>query len=101
MNKFEKIAKPVFFISCIFVFILGLSEIIVANSMVTLGKQVKTINDELDVLINENEALERKIASASSLSTIEFRARNLGFVERAKTLRLGQESLSVRLGTLR
>ena len=101
MNMFVKIAKPVLVAACCIVFALGLTEIIVANSMVTLGKQVKTINDELDSLRYENEALERKIASASSLSTIEVRARGLGFVERAKTVRLSQESLSARLGSLR
>ena len=101
MNSTIALVKPVFFVLCFFALLLGLTEIIATNSMVTLGKQVKTINDELDVLRYKNEALERKIASASALSTIEVRAHELGFLEKAKTTRLTQESLTVRIESLR
>lgn len=101
MNRFLYILKPAFVLSC-FVFVsLCVTEIIIANSMVSLGKEVKTINDELDTLQYQNEALEKKIASASSLVSIKARASELGFVERSTVIHLGQEPLSSRLGSLR
>ncbi|MBI5613822.1 hypothetical protein HY947_02770 [Candidatus Gottesmanbacteria bacterium] len=101
MNRFAYIVKPAFFVSCFFVFFLVVIEIVAANSMVTLGKEVKSINDKLDVVLYENEALEKKIASASSIASIEVRAREFGFAERIKTVHIGQQSLTAKLPGIR
>ena len=64
--------------------ILALCELIVFNQFVGSGKQVRSIDIAIDELRAENEVLEQKVASASSLMTISSKAREQGFIEPSK-----------------
>ncbi|OGG31609.1 hypothetical protein A3A63_00055 [Candidatus Gottesmanbacteria bacterium RIFCSPLOWO2_01_FULL_46_9] len=64
---------------------LAVIEIILANQLAGSGKAVRSVDLTVDVLRQENELLTQRVASASSLITIFSRAKEIGFIEPAKS----------------
>jgi cell division protein FtsL len=63
------------------VIILVVIEILWSNTLVLSGKQVSAVDLEIVSLRNQNEQLAQQVASASSLSTIAVKAKDMGFVD--------------------
>ena len=77
--------------------VLAVVQIVLVNQSAGTGKTVRTVDITVDTLRKENELLEQRVASASSLATISVKARDMGFVEPDKTqfLTLGASQLPV------
>jgi hypothetical protein len=67
------------------VIILGVVEIILTNQLAGSGKAVRLVDLTVDDIRQQNELLEQRVASASSLMTIASRAYEMGFIEPAKS----------------
>lgn len=67
------------------VVILGVVEIILTNQLAGSGKAVRMVDLTVDEIRQQNELLEQRVASASSLMTIASRAQEMGFVEPTKS----------------
>jgi hypothetical protein len=63
------------------VIILVVIEILWSNTLVTSGKQVSAVDLEIVSLRAANEQLAQQVASASSLTTIAVKAKDMGFVD--------------------
>ncbi len=77
MNLLRTIAKSIPGI----VIILIVIEILWSNTLVVSGKQVSSVDLEIVSLRQENERIAQHVASASSLTTIAVRAKEMGFVD--------------------
>lgn len=77
--------------------VLAVVQIVLVNQSAGTGKTVRSVDITVDTLQKENELLEQRVASASSLATISVKARDMGFVEPDKTqyLTLGTSQLPV------
>ncbi len=65
--------------------VFAVIEIILTNQMAGSGKAVRTVDLTVDAIRQENDLLTQKIASASSLITISSRAKEIGFIEPARS----------------
>lgn len=65
------------------VIVLGLLvfQVIVSNRLATSGLKITVLENEISELNKANSLYSEKIASASALTTIRVRARELGFVK--------------------
>lgn len=70
--------------------ILLLLQVLVANRLTNVGLSLRDFDDQEQRLSEENEILERKIATFSSLTQIAKRATEMGFAP-AKTYYLSPE----------
>jgi len=75
-NNLSKLAKIIISIT---VFLL-LLQVVIANHLTTAGLTLDSLVREEQVLQEENEILERKIATFSSLTQVGKRAEEAGFV---------------------
>ena len=73
--------------------------IVYSCQLVTDGKQIKTINDQIDALKNQQIDISEKIASASSLTTIRQKATAMGFVPSTHVMTMRQDQFTVALNT--
>lgn len=64
--------------------VLVVLQIIVANELAGAGHTLSQVDEQIQKYAKENEILDMKIASASSLLTVEAQARVIGFVEPQK-----------------
>lgn len=69
-------------------------EILVTNELAGFGKKVAEADHAIDTIREENQLLEEKVASLSSLLTIEEKARALGFTTTPTVIPLGQEDVA-------
>lgn len=69
-------------------------EMFVTNELAGFGKKVAQTDHAIDALREENQLLSEKVASLSSLLTIEEKARVLGFVATPKTVTIGAEDVA-------
>jgi len=72
-------------------FLLMVVQVIVSNRLSTAGAKIATIEEEIKKIEEENELLQKEIASASSLLTLQERARLLGFIKTTSTFNLFEE----------
>ncbi len=81
------------------VIILIVIEILWSNTFVVTGKQVSSVDLEIMALRATNEQLAQQVASASSLTTIALKAKDMGFVEPTSRqfVMIGNETLPVAL----
>lgn len=77
MNNLPKLAK---IIIGLIIFLL-LLQVVVANRLTTVGLTLGSLADQEQNLKEENELLERKIATFSSLTQVAQRAQEAGFVK--------------------
>lgn len=74
--------------------ILLLVEMVVTNELAGYGKKVADADRAIDRLEEENQLLGEKVASFSSLLSIEEKALTLGFTTTPAVVPLGQESVA-------
>lgn len=81
------------------VVLLIVVEIIWSNTLVAPGKQVSGVDLEILSLRQANELLAQQVASASSLTTIAVKAKDMGLVEPSakQFVMIGSETLPVAL----
>lgn len=72
-------------------------EILVTNELAGFGKKVTEADRAIDTLKEENQLLQEKVASFSSLLAIEEKARALGFTTTPTVIPLGQEDVAFQL----
>jgi hypothetical protein len=79
------------------VILLVVIEILWSNTLVVSGKQVSSVDLEIVALRAANELLATQVASASSLTTIAARAKDMGFVDPTakQFVMIGNEMLPV------
>lgn len=76
------------------VVLLLVVEIIVTNELAGYGKKVAETDRAIDVLREENQLLQEKVASLSSLLTIEEKAHALGFTAFPNIVTIGTEDVA-------
>lgn len=64
---------------------LVIVEIVLTNRLAPSGHRLRELDMAIDAVRQENDLLAQKVASASSLATIGVRAKEIGFVEPAKS----------------
>jgi len=72
-------------------------EILVTNELAGFGRKVGDANREIDALKEENQLLQEKVASLSSLLSVEEKARALGFTTIPTVVSLGYEDVAFHL----
>lgn len=77
MSTLPKLARITIVIT-IFLLIL---QVVVANRLTTAGLTLNQLGAKEESLNEENELLEKKIASSSSLTAIAQKAEGLGFIK--------------------
>ena len=68
------------------VIILIIAQIFVSSKLSAIGENVSNLDNNRSKLLEENQMLEQKIASASALSTVQEQAVNLGFIPGKNTI---------------
>jgi len=81
--------------------LLFVSQIICTNNLAEDGATLKEISAKIDALSYDSEKLEQQIASASSLTEIQKRAVDDGFIEAKQFLTLAQGKYLVSLNKKR
>ncbi len=79
------------------VVLLLVVEILVTNELAGFGRKVGGANRAIDALKEENQLLQEKVASLSSLLTVEEKARALGFTTTPTVVSLGYEDVAFHL----
>lgn len=69
-------------------------EMLVSNELAGYGRRVAETDRRIDALREENQLLAEKVASLSSLLTIEEKARALGFTVPPKIVAVGGEGVA-------
>ena len=81
----------------VIVVLLFVVEILVTNELVGFGGKVGDANRAIDALKEENQLLQEKVASLSSLLSVEEKARALGFTTTPTVVSLGYEDVAFHL----
>lgn len=79
------------------VVLLLVVEILVTNELAGFGRKVAQADRAVDTLKEENQLLQEKVASLSSLLTIEDKARALGFTTTPTVMTIGAEDVAFHL----
>ena len=79
------------------VVLLLVVEILVTNELAGFGGKVAQADRAVDTLKEENQLLQEKVASLSSLLTIEDKARALGFTTTPTVITIGAEDVAFHL----
>ncbi|MEK7543822.1 MAG: hypothetical protein AAB557_03075 [Patescibacteria group bacterium] len=79
------------------VVILLVVEILVTNELAGFGKKVSQIDRSIDTLQEENQLLQEKVASLSSLLTIEDKSKALGFISSPPVITIGAQDVAFHL----
>lgn len=79
----------------LWVIVLVVTELLLSNELVGLGKQVKHIDGQIDAVVADNDSLREHIASVSSLLVIEQKASELGLEKAKKYLTLSSDQFPV------
>ncbi len=77
--------------------VLLLVEILVTNELAGFGRNVAETDRAIDTLKEENQLLQEKVASLSSLLTIEEKARILGFTTTPRVVTIGAADVAFQL----
>lgn len=81
----------------VIVVLLFVVEILVTNELAGFGRKVGDANSSIDALKEENQLLQEKVASLSSLQSVEEKARSLGFTTTPTVVSLGYEDVAFHL----
>ncbi len=77
--------------SCVlpfFAVILVVTQLVVSNGLVSAGRKTQLLDREIADIGQQNEDLRQKLAFATSLSYLETKAAELGFIKSVHTLSL-------------
>ena len=77
--------------------VLLVVEILVTNELAGFGRKVAQADRAIDTLREENQLLQEKVASLSSLLTIEEKARALGYTTTPMVVTIGMEDVAFHL----
>lgn len=77
MNKLAKLTKTILVLNIILLFL----QVLVANRLTTAGLTLSQMDNEVMTLRDENEFLERKIATFSSLVSVSQKAAEAGYTK--------------------
>lgn len=80
---------------------LGVCQIVFTNELAGVGSSLQSYDSKIETLVTENATMNQKVASFSSLLTVEERAKAMGFVETKKYLTIGESQFPVALNTAR
>jgi hypothetical protein len=79
------------------IFLFGLAQFLLTNTLVTYGAQINTSDTKAQALMQENILLTQQVAVAKSLATLEARAVLAGFIKPTGILYLDdQPAVAVR-----
>lgn len=78
------------------IFLLVVTNVVVANAAVDESVAVKSINAEIASLNNQNIVLKQQIAALGSLSNIQGKIEAMGFVESPQIVSLSNSSVALR-----
>lgn len=81
----------------VLVILLVVVELLVTNELAGFGSKVHEVNGAIEIVKEENQLLQEKVASLSSLLTIEQKARELGFITNPPSIVLGGEDVAFHL----
>lgn len=81
----------------ILVILLLVVEILVTNELAGFGKKVSATDRAIDTLKEENQLLQEKVASLSSLLAIEEKSHMLGLRSQPGIVTLGREDVALHL----
>ncbi len=81
----------------LFAVILLVVEILVTNQLVGFGRKVHEVDRAIETVKEENQLLQERVASLSSLLTIEEKARALGFTLTPPLVTIGMEDVAFHL----
>ena len=79
----------------VWVIVLIVVELLLANELVGLGRRVKLVDQEIDTVVRNNDTLGQQIASVSSLLVVEQKAMEFGFIPTKKYLTLISDEFPV------
>lgn len=69
-------------------------EILVTNELAGFGKRVSLTDRAIDALKEENQLLQEKVASLSSLLAIEEKSQSLGFRYQPSVVTIGRQDVA-------
>lgn len=75
--------------------VLVVVEIGLSNEFAGMSRNAMQLDSDIETLRTENELLSQKVASASSLLTIEAKAAAMGFTATPTYLSLGEEQVAL------
>ena len=78
----------------ILVILLVIVELLVTNELAGFGKRLAETDRAIEVVKEENQLMNEKIASLSSLFTISEKARNFGFTTTPVVVSMGTEDVA-------
>lgn len=71
--KYKKVLFILFFL------ILSACQVFLLNSLSTYGSNINNIEKDITTISQENDDIEQSIASASSVTTLDIKAKEMGF----------------------
>lgn len=77
--------------------VLLVVEMLVTNELAGFGRKLAETNKAVDAIKEENQLLQEKVASLSSLITIEEKARTLGFIFSPTVVTIGGQDVAFQL----
>jgi len=81
--------------------VLGVCQIIYTNELASVGSSLASYDTKIEQLTTENATITQKVASMSSLLSVQEKAVAMGFVETKKYLTIGEDQFPVALNTSR
>ena len=96
----KPITKALIPTALLFVLLLT-AQIMYSSMLVGDGKEIKVIDNQIDVVRQQVLLSEEKVASASSLTTIREQAVTMGFESAPKVVTMQTDSLVVAFGQSR
>lgn len=79
------------------VVLLLVVELLVTNELAGFGKKVSVTDRSIDVVKEENQLLQEKVASLSSLLVIEEKSHSLGLITYPTIVTIGRDDVAFHL----
>ena len=93
MPAHKKSSKKRIIYSLIMVIIcLSIANIVVSASVSSTGGELSELEEQARNLRHENQLMEQKIVSIRSLTKLQYRAKELGFIEKPKMIMLSEDA---------
>lgn len=79
------------------VVLLLVVELLVTNELAGFGKKVSVTDRSIDVVKEENQLLQEKVASLSSLLVVEEKSHSLGLITPPTIVTIGRDDVAFHL----
>lgn len=83
-----RISRKASYLIYFLVVILSVLQIIISNRLSHFGKKISELTQKTNEISLENERIKKKIASSSSLTTLSFKAKELGLTKKTEVIYL-------------